>query len=148
MTCPRFARVHRMARPLVAVVAAATLLAGCGVARNELGTVNSNCYVVLPIADGAVHHHGKLHGVRLVSVASLRARAPHLYEAAKSAPPPVVREVCLVAFTGKFTSSAVTDPLGKKRGVLAVVEISYPQKRLLGTLLVRKAPLTFLHTHI
>ena len=139
---------QRIAGVCVAAIAAAALLGGCGVARNELGTVNSNCYVALPTAYAAVHHHGKLHGVRLVSVSSLRTRAPHLYQAAKSTAPPVPRQVCLVAFSGTFTATQVREPLGKKAGILAVVEVSYPGKRLLGTLLVRHVPLTFLHTHV
>jgi hypothetical protein len=130
------------------LVAGAGVLGGCAAARSELGTANSNCYIGLPEGVAAVHHHGRLFGVRLVTVASLERRAPLLYRAARQAPGPKAAQVCLVAFTGAFDAAGVEHPFGRPTGHLAVVELEYPSKRLLGTLLLRHAPLPFGHPHL
>lgn len=145
---PRARRARWCAVVAAAVAAGSLTLAGCASVRNDLGTTNSDCYIAIPAADGAVHHHGHLRGVLLVTVASLRHRAPNLYRAATSAPPPRVTRVCLVAFGGTFTDSTVTRPIGQEAGHLAVVELDYPSKRLLATLLIRHVPFGFGHTHI
>ncbi len=144
------ARRRPVLRPLLvagALLAGAASLAGCAAARNELGTANSACYVDLPAAIHAVHHHGRLEGVRLVSVASLRRHAPRLYAAAqaRSTRP---SDVCLVAFSGRFRAAGVARPIGDSAGHLAVVELGYPHRRLLATLLVSHAPLPFSHFHL
>lgn len=120
-------------------------LAGCSAVRNDLGTSSSSCYEALPMASAAVHHRGHLHGVRLVSAASLRTRAPSLYEVAATEGQ---KSVCLVAFTGEFTRPAVRRPAGQVEGDLAVVELGYPDGRLLRTLLITRQPLPFGHSHI
>jgi hypothetical protein len=139
--------VARSAAVWLAIGAVALGLSGCAAARNELGTVDSDCYVTLPTAVNAVHHHGKLKGVRLVSVASLRTHAPVLYDAAldhgkRSG------NVCLVAFAGTFLADEVSGPVGRRAGHIAVVELSYPEKRLLATMLLRHPPIPFGHTRI
>ncbi len=144
---PRFSRV-RLATAALVLVAGAGALGGCAAARSELGTADSNCYISLPEGVAAVHHHGRLFGVRLVTVASLERRAPLLYRAARQAPGAKVGQVCLVAFTGAFDAAGVEHPIGGPRGHLAVVELEFPSKRLLGTLLLRHAPLPFGHPHL
>lgn len=138
----------RLAAAVGAVVLGAAALAGCASVRNELGTSNSACYLALPEAVKAVHHHGHLAGVRLVSVVSLRHRAPLLYGAAHQARGARVSQVCLVAFTGTFRADEVEHPMGRPAGHLAVVELGYPSKRQLATLLVRRLPLPFGHPHV
>ena len=129
------------------VVAAAGLtLAGCATARNDLGTGQSGCYVALPAAVDAVQHHGHLRGVLLVSVGALRVRAPTLYGPARAGVPDD-RQVCLVAFTGRFDATTVTDPVGRPSGGLAVVELGYPDHRVVATLLTRRQPFEFGHSH-
>jgi hypothetical protein len=131
-----------------AVLASALALGGCASVRNELGTANSSCYIGLPEAVAAVHHRGHLVGVRLVSVTSLAHRTPLLYAAARQAPGKTINQVCLVAFTGTFHNGAVDHPVGHATGHLAVVELGYPSKRLLATLIVRRLPLPFGHPHL
>jgi hypothetical protein len=123
------------------------LAAGCTSVRNDLGTSSSVCYGALPAATTAVHGQGRLDGVRLVSVASLKGPAPHLYRAATSAGGGVSR-VCLVAFSGSFRADEVVHPVGRERGHLAVVELVYPGDRLVATLLISRPPLHFGHSHI
>lgn len=138
----------RMGAVTAALLLAAAALGGCASARSELGTANSACYISLPQAVTAVHHRGHLYGVRLVSVASLQHRAPLLYRAARRAPGKKVGQVCLVAFTGTFKAKEVERPLGRTAGHLAVVELAYPSKRLLATLLAHHPPLPFGHPHV
>jgi hypothetical protein len=122
-------------------------LGGCAAARNELGTASSGCYVDLALATHAVHHEGRLAGVRLVSVPSLRAHAPALFKAAEVGGKRL-GQVCLVAFSGRFHASVVERPIGGATGRLAVVELGYPHRRLLATLLVRRPPVPFGHYHL
>ncbi len=142
-------RSHRI-RALVAagaVLAGAIGLGGCAAARDELGTSASDCYVDLAVAARAVHHEGRLQGVRLVSVASLRPHAPLLYDAAKTHGKRL-GDVCLVAYGGDFEKARVESPLGQSTGRLAVVELGYPGRQLLATLLVVHPPLDFEHYHL
>lgn len=150
MSSRRRRRSVAPARAALAVVlmGAAGLLGGCASARSELGTAESSCYIALPAAYAAVHHHGRLRGVQLVSVTSLRRRAPLLFRAATTAPKPRVAQVCLVAFGGRFTDGHVSRPIGNETGRLAVVELQFPSKRLLATLLITHPPLAFGHPHI
>jgi hypothetical protein len=92
-----------------------------------------------------VHHHGRLLGADLIAVEALRHREPVLYSAVTAAPGPRVRRICLVAFSGVYTSAAVEHPAGRPRGRLAVVAVEYPHSRLLATVLVFRAPVRFGH---
>lgn len=132
---------------VVVTGAVVVTLSGCTGARNALGTKNSGCYVTLPAAVRAVHGAGHLAGVRLEAVTSLRARAPRLYAVA-TATGIHVQQVCLVAFRGRFHREEVLRPVGAGSGRLAVVVLEYPDSRLLGTVLLVRAPVSFGHTHI
>lgn len=142
----RFARA-RAALACGALVLAALGLDGCAAARNELGTASSGCYVDLALASHAVHHNGRLLGVRLVSVASLRPYAPLLFNGAE-VHGKRLDQVCLIAFGGHFRSERVASPIGEQEGNFAVVELGYPARRLLATLIVRHPPLPFGHYHL
>lgn len=133
---------------LVMVLAGGTLLAGCTSARNDLGTVDSQCFVAIPPASAAVHSRGRLLGVRLVTVASLRTRHAELYRAARDAEGSGTRSVCLVAFTGGYRARQVASPAGDRTGRMAVVVLAYPGNRVLATLLASRPPLPFGHSHI
>jgi len=130
-----------------ALAVSALGLGGCAAAREELGTAASGCFVDLALASHAVHDHGRLLGVRLVSVTSLSAHAPLLFNAAEVEGRRLA-QVCLVAFGGHFVARGVERPIGAPSGVLAVVELGYPRRRLLATLLVTRPPLPFGHYHI
>ncbi|MDA8076080.1 MAG: hypothetical protein M0Z40_12785 [Actinomycetota bacterium] len=149
------ARVRRAslggrARTLLACAALAVSalgLGGCAAAREELGTAASGCFVDLALASHAVHDRGRLRGVRLVSVTSLGAHAPLLFNAAE-VDGRRLAQVCLVAFGGEFVARGVAHPIGAPSGDLAVVELGFPGRRLLATLLVTRPPLPFGHYHI
>jgi hypothetical protein len=123
------------------------LLGGCTSARSELGTSDSACFLALPTATRAVGAHGRLLGVRLLSSTSLGHLAPSL--AADLPPGELTRgRICVLAFAGSFTATTVAQPVGLPSGPVAVVVTSSPSNRLIGTAIVRRAPLHFGHSHI
>lgn len=144
---PRSGTRTLRAGAIVLAALAGVALTACTSVRNDLGTSDSGCYVALPTAAAAVGHQGHLRGVRLFDVASLKNRDPRLYRAATSNSGPKVERVCLVAFTGHFDDTGVSRPIGQPQGQLAVVEVEYPDNRLLATLLIARPPLPFGHTH-
>jgi hypothetical protein len=130
------------------VLAAGLVAAGCSSVRDDLGTSSSDCYIALATASAAVNGAGHLQGVRLVSVASLRSSGSRaLYRSAVSVRPRASR-VCLVAYAGTFRAQEVHHPLGRASGHLAVVAVTYPGKRVVGTLILERSTMPFSHTHI
>jgi hypothetical protein len=55
------------------------------------------------------------------------------------------QSVCLAGYTGIFTSGMVTKPLGRPSGKLAVVVVTSPGNKVLGTLILSKIPVRFQH---
>jgi hypothetical protein len=141
-------RTHSPRRGCTAVAAslvlAATLLTACSAARTGLGTTDESCYLALPTAAKAVGGHGHLEGVRKYTVQSLRGVAPRLY-AHFGHTMPKNKSVCLAAYTGHFTESAVSKPLGRKAGTLAVAIVTTPGNELVATLILTKIPVRFRH---
>jgi len=137
----------RLASGLLAGVLIAGGLAGCTSVRSDLGTSDSSCYVALPAATRAVGPHARLIGVHLVTLAALHRQTPALFDALPHQPASG-QKVCLVAYEGSFTSRSVSKPLGWPSGPMAVVVSKIPSNQLLGTVIVRGAPLRFGHSHI
>jgi hypothetical protein len=125
----------------------ATLFSGCTAARSNLGTSDASCYLALPTATHAVGAHGRLVGFRQFSLKTLSRLAPHLSQDVSQGESPS-EQVCVIAFTGTFTSGQVAMPRGQPSGKLAVVVSTTPNNELLGTVIFRKAPLHFGHTHV
>ncbi|MGH9046700.1 MAG: hypothetical protein ACRDVW_05225 [Acidimicrobiales bacterium] len=133
-------------RWIVAIsLAAPAALVGCSSVHQSLGTSDGPCYVALPNAVEAVGQAGHLDGVRLMEVGSLEAMAP-LRTALSSAGVESGR-VCLVAFDGDFSASSVSSPSGLTSGHLAVVVLGYPDGKLVKTVLMRRLPTQFGHSH-
>jgi hypothetical protein len=124
-------------------------LAGCSSAHDSLGTSDGGCFLALPTAGSAVHHHGRLLGARLVVVKDLRpAKDGLVLDTITDAGGSPARRVCLVAFVGRFSSSSVEHPVGAAGGRLAVAVIEYPDGRLLGTVVLSRLPDRFGHPHL
>lgn len=138
--------VKRLLAGLVSGAVAAALLVGCTSARSNLGTSDSSCYVALPTATRAVDSHGRLIGVHLSTVATLRRQAPRIV-GELSAAPAAGQRVCVVAFIGSFTTATVSKPLGRPSGPVAVVVTVFPSNELLGTAIVNRPPVPFGHSH-
>jgi hypothetical protein len=128
----------------VALAVALSTLAACSAGRSSLGTSSGPCYVALPTASGAVGQSGHLDGVRLMKVSSINY--PLLRSALRQADVTSGR-VCLVAFTGSFSSASVADPRGTTAGHAAVVVLRYPDGRLVATVLFARLPTHFGHSH-
>jgi hypothetical protein len=125
---------------------AVCLLAGCTSARSNLGTTDSSCYLALPAATKVVGPHSRFIGVHLFTLASLRKRAPGLFDALPSQPASSQR-VCTIAFVGTFTKTSVSKPLGLASGSVAVVISKTPSNQLLGTVIFDHTPIRFGHSH-
>jgi hypothetical protein len=125
---------------------AASVFAGCSSARVGLGTSDESCYLALPTASKAVGGHAHLEGIRKYTISALKGMAPQLYDALADQVPKG-QAVCLAGYTGHFTSSAVPKPLGRSTGMLAVVVVTRPGNKVLGTLILSKLSVRFLHTH-
>ena len=136
----------RAASLAAALVLAATLLVSCSTARSDFGTTDASCYLALPTAAKAVGGHGHLEGVRKYTLSSLRNVAPRLY---KRLADDVSKKqgVCIAGYSGHFSASEVSKPLGDPSGTLAVAVITTPGNKLLGTLILTKLPVRFQHTH-
>jgi hypothetical protein len=143
-------RTRTLSRALAlaaALVLAATLLVSCSSARTDFGTTDASCYLALPTAAKAVGGHGHLEGVRKYALSSLRSLAPRLYsrladDLSKK------QGVCIAGYSGHFTASEVSKPLGHPTGTLAVAVVTTPGNKLLGTLILTKLPVRFQHTHL
>jgi hypothetical protein len=124
----------------------ASLLASCSSARIDVGTTDESCYLALPTAAKAVGGHGHLEGVRKYTLSALRSVAPGLYRRLAD-DVPGKQSICVAGYTGHFTSSEVSKPLGRPSGTLAVAVVTTPANELLGTLILTKLPVRFQHTH-
>jgi hypothetical protein len=140
----RRARVGRWGAGAAALVVAASLLAACSSARTGLGTTDDSCYLALPTAARAVGSHAHLAGVRKYTLTGLRGVSPRLYGRLVN-DVPKGKDVCVAAYTGHFTSSSVSKPLGRPAGTLAVAVVATPGNELLGTLILVKVPVRFQH---
>jgi hypothetical protein len=129
-----------------AVVLGASAFAACTSARSDLGTTDESCYLALPTASQAVGGHGHLSGIRKYRVADMKGMAPRLYDyIADQAPKTQV--ICLAGYTGHFTKAMVEKPIGRPTGTVAVVVVTSPHNQVLATLILKKLPVRFQHTH-
>jgi hypothetical protein len=138
-----------MAVTLAVVCALVSLtLAGCTTARNTLGTNASPCFEALAVAEDAVHDNGRLAGVHLESMADAGADL-HLRRDLAARAGPAVHDVCVVSYRGVYGAGQVQRPLGALPpggiGHYAIILVSKPQNKLLGTVLRLTQPLRFGH---
>jgi hypothetical protein len=143
-TRPLGGPVRRWGAGVAALVAAAALLTACSAARTGQGTSSESCYLALPTASEAVGDHGHLAGVRKYTLSGLHGVAPRLY-GHLAHDVPKGQSVCIVAYTGAFNAAMVSKPLGRQKGTLAVVVVTTPANKLLGTLILTKIPVRFQH---
>lgn len=141
----------RVRQKVVCVMFGAMLLAGglsgCTSARSSLGTTDSSCFLDLPAAAQGVVHHGRFTGIHLFSVTQLRKLAPRLVdelEVAHATAP----HMCVAAYEGTFSAAGVDKPLGRSSGLLAIAVVNASNRKLLATVLIKRAPLHFGHPHL
>jgi hypothetical protein len=136
---------RRLLGLLAAVVLAAALTA-CTSARTDVGTSDESCYLSLPAATRTVGGHGHLEGIRKFTSTQFRQLVPRLSQDLAGQVSPR-QDLCVAAFSGYFTSEEVSKPLGRDQGSFAVVVLTTPTNRLLGTIILRRVPVRFNHTH-
>jgi hypothetical protein len=159
--------VFSIAVALSAMVAGTS---GCASARNGLGTSSAVCFRAIPLGKDAVTAQPTrivpngspatsrsgpnpvFVGVRSATQTQIDAFGKtHNYDKAelnkRNGGP--IKSVCLVAFRGSFDPTSVSDllppvpPAGHR--AYAVVVVSEPSNKLLGTFLRSKEPISFTH---
>lgn len=128
------------ALPAAVVVAASLALSGCGGRGADLGTSSSACFHALPPAVASLHHRGRLIGVRLVDTG-------RLHDVALRAALAPRRKLCLVAFSGGFAPADVEQPIDQRTGEYVIVAVRPDGSAVVASLIVRRLPLAFRHTH-
>ncbi len=103
-----------------------------------MNTDASVCFRSLAVASDAVHHKGKLVGVRRVSARELAKQMP---EATVAGPNPV----CLVAFKSDYLAGEVDHAQPPGPGRYAVVAVTTGAPTLLGARVTDRLPLRFRH---
>jgi hypothetical protein len=126
----------------------AGVMSGCTSARSSLGTTDSACYESLPTAAQAVMGHGHFVGIHLFTKTQLTKMAPRLVDDLADKFKTTATRVCVAAYEGTFTSADVAKPLGHASGKLAVVVVNAANHQLLGTDIIKRAPLRFGHPHV
>ena len=58
------------------------------------------------------------------------------------------QSLCVLAFTGQFRSDSVSKPHGQSAGPVAIVVLTRPSNDVLGTVILKRVPLRFGHSHI
>jgi hypothetical protein len=144
--------------------------AGCtSVVRNGLGTSSAVCFRAIPVGKAAVTVHPTpvlpngapqsspgpspvFVGVRSATQKQINSfGSTHNYEKAELAKRNggPIKSVCLVAYRGSFDPSSVSDVLypvpPPGHSTYAVVVVSEPSNKLLGTFLRSKEPISFTH---
>ncbi len=130
---------QRRRRATVAMAVGATVvMAACGGPRNSLNTDASVCFRSLAVASNAVHHKGKLVGVRRVSARELAKQMPEATVAGRD-------PVCLVAFASDYRPGQVDHAQPPGPGRYAVVAVTTGTPTLLGARVTDRLPLRFRH---
>jgi hypothetical protein len=142
------ARIGRV--PVVAAVVTSIVLAsaGCTTARDTLGTNASSCFEALAVAADAVHDRGSFAGVHLLKLSAVGADLGMEAEVMARVGAGV-HDICVVSYRGTFRVDQVARPLGPPpaggHGHFAIVIVSKPQNRLIGTVIRQTQPLRFGH---
>lgn len=139
----RVARLHSLGA--VMALGLGSVVAGCSTVHESLGTSDAPCYIALPTASAAAGKSAHFDGVRLLKASAVKY--PSLTLALSSAGVDSGR-VCLVAFTGTFTSASVSHPSSQASGHVAVVVLRYPNGKLVSTVVLARLPTRFGHSHL
>jgi hypothetical protein len=128
-----------------------TTLAACTSGGSVLGTRDSACFRVLPIARHDVGQAPKFAGVRHLPSSTLLGELRRHHHTPASAVPESLEAnrsaACLVAFRGLFTPADVDQAWAPRPGPyhVAIVIVDESNDRLLATVLLRSTPLNFSH---
>ena len=127
-----------MTRSTTILAALLAFGSACTAPRNSLNTPASSCFRSLPPAAAAVHHKGKLVGVRHVRVDRLARRVPEVTSSPE-------RVVCVVAFEDDYRPGNVQATGPQRSGRYALVVVRNRDSKVLAVHLRDRLPLRFRH---
>ena len=122
---------------VVVVLALLLVASSCAAPRSSLNTTASSCFGAIAAAEDAVHHKGRLVGVRHVETDSLAARVPEAAALGR-------RRVCAVAYRGDYEPGTVTSATSDRRGTYALILVD-GSSRLLAAYVLAQLPVSFKH---
>ena len=135
-------RPRRRAGALLLMAAlAASLAAGCGGARNALGTNASACFHDLPAAKSSVGGKGQLVGVRRVSTAGLRRRLPNNPQLAET----TAKDLCVFAFHDTYRPGDIPAAANTTPGKYALVAVEFAHPKVVAVAVLDQLPTRFSH---
>jgi hypothetical protein len=137
---------------VAALLAAGLFSSSCDSVRNGLGTRDGLCFSALPAARQVVGSRASFAGVRLLSSHALDSAIRRRL----GVPPPGVpdpltdfvhRPACLVAYRGDVLHRAMAGAWRPEKGpyVFTVVVVRQSDDKVLGVVVLPKAPLRFSH---
>jgi hypothetical protein len=143
---PRATRTRTTVRARAAALAAAALLtaaafAGCGGARNSLGTTANACFRALPPARDAVSRKGRFLGVRKMDTETLQRRLPNDTKLAGLKD----KDICVFAFKDSFKPADVPLAGATRPGRYAVVAVTINHPTVVAAFIVDHLPGRFGH---
>lgn len=133
----------------LALLVAASGIAGCTSARNALGPSESPCFRAIPIARAAVNDRGRFAGVRYLGardVAIAISKAKALSRGRITLPDAlsdVKGPVCAIAYRGRYDANRVASgwsPQGRV-GMLAIVVVRLQKLVVIVTVVLPRSPL-------
>ena len=134
-------RSRRAGALLLVMTLGASVAAGCGGARNALGTSAIACFRDLPAAKAAVGGKGQLVGVRRVSTAGLRVRLPNNQQLEETQ----VKDLCVLAFRGSYRPGDVPGATNATQGKYAIVAMEFSHPRVVTVVILDQLPTRFSH---
>ncbi len=126
-----------------ALLGLSVLTSACTGGHSSLGSTASPCFKALPLAEGAVHHHGRLLGVRRVTPAAFGAssRVRSILDQHKIGK----SSVCVIAFQGPYKAGQVDHVVQHRSGNVAIVFVDEKGSTVLASFVLDRLPLRFRH---
>ena len=130
---------RRVVHGVLSLVLAGGLAGACANPRNGLGTGTTVCFKAIPPAVEAVHHEGRLVGVREVSNPGLARRHPVFTRLG-------TEKLCLLAFQGTYRAGDLPGAKPPAPGQFAVVAVDPASAKVAGVFVFKRLPLRFRHS--
>ena len=129
---------------LLACLSAGLVLSACTSPTSALAPSATSCFETIPIASEVLGDHGRLLGVRYLTLSTINADLRR--ENIRPLPTNGLHvdvHLCVLGYHGPFKRSAVQSPwpIGKRRGVDVLVIFSADRRHILHTVRVSKLPL-------
>ncbi|MHB1486177.1 MAG: hypothetical protein ACYCS7_05260 [Acidimicrobiales bacterium] len=132
---------------MVMVLATGMSLSACSSPRLVLGTNSNLCFKALPVAEDAVHHQGRLLGVKKLDYSTLVQRLERggTAVAPQSSAVSGETEVCVIGFRGHYGPGSVQYARPGSNGTYAVLAVTVENQRVIGAFIVQRLPVGLGH---